>query len=157
MARPFWHAVRSAGRQIVAAGPNIPATLEPSAARYLLEDYWRDQTEHEAAHGWREAGRYWNANAEAWTSSPRRYDVYRTTEHARLPRHAADVARPIPASTSAGRGHKPGLLARLGARLAAVDIAETFIRYASEAEQQEPLGILLPRRHALDLPSRMPT
>jgi SAM-dependent methyltransferase len=40
-----------------------------------------------------------------------------------------------------GEGHNTRLLARLGARVTAIDIAELFIAHAQHAEQHEPLGI----------------
>jgi ubiquinone/menaquinone biosynthesis C-methylase UbiE len=101
-----------------------------------------------------EAGRYWNANAEVWTRLARAgYDVYR--DYLNTPAFLAmlpDVRGLYGLDIGCGEGHNTRQLARLGARLAAIDIAETFIRFAKEAEQQEPLGIDYRGASAVDLP-----
>ncbi len=101
-----------------------------------------------------EAGRYWNANAEVWTRLARAgYDVYR--DYLNTPAFLAmlpDVRGLYGIDIGCGEGHNTRQVARLGARLAAVDIAETFVRYATEAEQQEPLGIDYRVASAVDLP-----
>jgi SAM-dependent methyltransferase len=90
-----------------------------------------------------EAGRYWDANADAWTALARAgYDVYR--DHLNTPAFFAslpDVAGLSGLDIGCGEGHNTRLLARRGARVAAVDISETFIRHARAAEAAEPLGI----------------
>ena len=101
-----------------------------------------------------EAGRYWNANAEVWTQLARAgYDVYR--DYLNTPAFLTmlpDVRGLYGLDIGCGEGHNTRQLARLGARLAAIDIAETFIRFAKEAEQQEPLGIDYRGASAVDLP-----
>ncbi|HNS52644.1 MAG TPA: class I SAM-dependent methyltransferase [Anaerolineae bacterium] len=90
-----------------------------------------------------EAGRYWNENADAWTQLARAgYDTYRDWLNtpaflAMLP----EVRGLYGIDIGCGEGHNTRAVARLGARLAAIDVAETFVRYAAEAEQQDPLGI----------------
>src|SRR5262245_25736364 len=90
-----------------------------------------------------EAGRFWNANAKAWTILARAgYDVYRghlsTPAFFEMLPHVAGLAG---LDIGCGEGHNTRLLAKRGARVTAVDIAEDFIAYASQAEADEPLGI----------------
>jgi ubiquinone/menaquinone biosynthesis C-methylase UbiE len=88
-------------------------------------------------------GRLWNANAEAWTQLARAgYDVYRDSLNtpaffAMLP----DVHGLVGLDIGCGEGHNTRLLAKRGARVTAVDIAEAFIAYAQQEEEREPLGI----------------
>src|SRR3954447_16702553 len=90
-----------------------------------------------------EVGRYWNANADAWTKLARAgYDVYR--DHLNTPAFfdlLPDVAGRAGLDIGCGEGHNTRLLARRGARVTAVDIAEAFIAHARKAEAREPLGI----------------
>jgi SAM-dependent methyltransferase len=90
-----------------------------------------------------ETGRYWNANAEVWTRLARAgYDVYR--DYLNTPAFLSmlpDVRDLCGIDIGCGEGHNTRAVARRGARLVGIDIAETFIRYASEMEQQEPLRI----------------
>jgi SAM-dependent methyltransferase len=90
-----------------------------------------------------EVGRFWDANAEAWTRLARAgYDVYR--DHLNTPAFLAmlpDVAGLAGLDIGCGEGHNTRLLARRGARMTAIDVAETFVAYAREAEADEPLGI----------------
>jgi len=101
-----------------------------------------------------EAGRYWNANADVWTRLARAgYDVYR--DYLNTPAFLAmlpDVRGLFGLDIGCGEGHNTRQVARLGARLAAIDIAETFIRYATEAEQREPFGIDYRVASAVSLP-----
>jgi SAM-dependent methyltransferase len=86
---------------------------------------------------------HWEANAEAWTRHSRAgYDVYRDALNtpaflAMLPPIAGLDGLDI----GCGEGSNTRQLARVGARMTAVDIAPTFIRHASESEAAEPLGI----------------
>src|SRR4051812_40857407 len=88
-------------------------------------------------------GRFWNANAEAWTTLARAgYDVYR--DNLNTPAFfelLPDVAGLSGLDIGCGEGHNTRLLARRGARVTAVDIAEVFIRHARQAEADDPLGI----------------
>jgi ubiquinone/menaquinone biosynthesis C-methylase UbiE len=90
-----------------------------------------------------EVGRYWNANAHAWTQLARAgYDVYR--DYLNTPAFFAmlpAVAGLAGLDIGCGEGHNTRLLARRGARVTAIDIAENFIAYARQAEAHEPLGI----------------
>src|SRR3954466_14039178 len=91
----------------------------------------------------REAGRLWDGNADAWTRLARAgYALYRARLNtpaflAMLP----DVAGLAGLDIGCGEGHNTRLLARRGARVVGIDIAETFIAYARGAEAEEPLGI----------------
>ncbi len=89
-----------------------------------------------------EVGRLWNENAEAWTRLARAgYDIYR--DHLNTPGFFAmlpDVAGQSGLDIGCGAGHNTRLLARRGARMTAVDIAEAFIGHARQAEADEPLA-----------------
>ena len=102
----------------------------------------------------REAGRCWDANAEAWTTLSRAgYDVYR--DHLNTPAFLEmlpDVTGLSGLDVGCGEGHNTRLLAGRGARMAAIDISETFIRYAREAESREPRHIRYSVASAVDLP-----
>jgi SAM-dependent methyltransferase len=90
-----------------------------------------------------EVAKHWEANADAWTRHSRAgYDVYRDALNtpaflAMLPPIAGLSGLDI----GCGEGTNTRHLARLGARMDAVDIAPTFVGHAREAEQAEPLGI----------------
>lgn len=91
----------------------------------------------------KEVAALWEANAEAWTRLSRAgHDVYRNALNtpamlAMLPPIAGLEGLDI----GCGEGSNTRRLAQLGARMHAVDIAPTFIRYAGEAEASDPLGI----------------
>jgi len=91
----------------------------------------------------REVGALWNANAEAWTQLSRAgYDIYR--DYLNTPAFLAMLPEVVGLrglDIGCGEGHNTRAVARRGARMTAVDIAETFIRHAREAETDEPLGI----------------
>ena len=101
-----------------------------------------------------EVGRYWDANAEAWTKLVRAgYDHYRDGLNTpafmgMLP----DVEGLSGLDVGCGEGHNTRLVAGRGARMTGIDISETFVRYAREAEDKEPLGIRYERASAVELP-----
>ena len=101
-----------------------------------------------------EVGRFWNSNAEAWTKlAGQGYDVYR--DHLNTPAFFAllpDVAGIEGLDIGCGEGHNTRLLARRGARVTGIDIAETFVAYARKAEAEEPLGIEYRVASAVALP-----
>jgi ubiquinone/menaquinone biosynthesis C-methylase UbiE len=101
-----------------------------------------------------EAGRYWDANADAWTRLARAgYDVYR--DHLNTPAFFAtlpDVAGLSGLDIGCGEGHNTRLLADRGARVTAVDISERFIAHARRAEADDPRGIDYHVASAVDLP-----
>jgi len=102
----------------------------------------------------KEAGTYWEGNAEAWTKLSRAgYDTYRDRLNtpaffATLP----SVAGLTGLDVGCGEGHNTRLLAKRGARVRAIDVSETFVQHALEAEQRNPLGIEYTVADACDLP-----
>lgn len=101
-----------------------------------------------------EAGRLWEGNADAWTRLARAgYDVYR--DHLNTPAFfelLPDVAGLSGLDIGCGEGHNTRLLAKQGARVTAIDIAETFIAHARRAEADDPLGIDYRVASAVELP-----
>ena len=101
-----------------------------------------------------EVGRFWSANADAWTKLARAgYDVYR--DYLNTPAFFAmlpEVAGLAGLDIGCGEGHNTRLLAKRGALVTAVDIAEDFIAHARHAEAAEPLGIDYRIASAVDLP-----
>lgn len=86
----------------------------------------------------REVGRYWNDNADVWTRLARAgYDVYR--DYLNTPAFLAmlpDVRGRFGIDIGCGEGHNTRQIAKRGARLVGIDIAEVFIRHAAEMEQK---------------------
>ncbi|HTZ38396.1 MAG TPA: class I SAM-dependent methyltransferase [Stellaceae bacterium] len=101
-----------------------------------------------------EVARYWEANAATWTRHARAgYDIYRDGLNtpaflAMLPPVRGLAGLDI----GCGEGSNTRALARLGARMHAIDVAPTFIRHAREAERAEPLGIAYLTADATNLP-----
>lgn len=101
-----------------------------------------------------EVGRYWDENAEAWTKLVREgYDVYRDGLNTpafleMLP----DVERLSGLDIGCGEGHNTRLVAQRGASMTAIDISETFIRHAKQAEEENPLDIHYEVASAVELP-----
>jgi SAM-dependent methyltransferase len=86
---------------------------------------------------------YWEANADSWTRQSRcGLDVYRDVVNTPA---FLDMLPPVAAldglDIGCGEGTNTRALARLGARMRAVDIAPTFLRRARETEAAHPLGI----------------
>ena len=87
--------------------------------------------------------KYWEANAENWTRLSRAgYDVYRDAVNtpaflAMLPPVSGLAGLDIGCGEGANTRH----IARLGARMHAIDVAPTFIRHAQAEEERESLGI----------------
>lgn len=102
----------------------------------------------------REVGRFWEGNAEAWTSLSRAgYDVYR--DYLNTPAFLAllpDVAGRRGLDVGCGEGHNTRLVAQRGARMTGLDLAPTFLRHAREVEERDPLGIVYVEGSALALP-----
>lgn len=102
----------------------------------------------------REAGRYWNDNADAWTELARGgYDIYRDWLNtpaflAMLP----DVTGLRLLDIGCGEGTNTRRLADRGARVTAVDIAERFIGHAVALERDDPKGIDYQIASAVQLP-----
>ena len=91
----------------------------------------------------REVGKFWNANAHAWTQLVRAgFDIYR--DGLNTPAFLSllpDVQGQRGLDIGCGEGHNTRLLAKRGARMIGVDIAPKFIEYAAESEERDPLGI----------------
>ena len=96
----------------------------------------------------------WEANAEAWSRLTRAgYDVYRDTLHTpAFLRMLPDVAGKCGLDVGCGEGNGARELARMGAKMAGVDIAPTMIRHAEEEERREPLDIRYYEADASHLP-----
>jgi len=101
-----------------------------------------------------EVAQMWEANAETWTRHARNgYDVYRDALNtpaflAMLP----PISGLCGLDVGCGEGSNTRALARLGARMHAIDIAPTFVRHAQAAEASDPLGIVFQVADALALP-----
>ena len=102
----------------------------------------------------RDAGRLWNDSAASWTKLARAgYDTYR--DHLNTPaffQMLPNVAGLSGLDIGCGEGHNTRLLARRGAGMTAVDIAEVFIAHATQAETDQPLGIDYRVASAVELP-----
>jgi SAM-dependent methyltransferase len=101
-----------------------------------------------------EVARYWEANAETWTRHARAgYDIYRDGQNTPT---FLDMLPPVHGlrglDLGCGEGSNTRELARRGARMRAIDVAPTFIRHASDAENAEPLGVAYLVADATDLP-----
>src|SRR5262249_49937783 len=101
-----------------------------------------------------EVGRFWNSNANAWTKLARAgYDVYR--DYLNTPAFfqiLPDVTGASGLDIGCGEGHNTRLLAKRGAKMTAIDIAEDFIANASQLEELEALGIDYRVASAVNLP-----
>lgn len=100
----------------------------------------------------REAGRYWDGNAEAWTALARQgYDVSR--DHVNTPAFLAmlpDVGGLEGLDIGCGEGANTRAVAELSARMTAVDISPTFVRHAACSHRQR--GIRFAVASAVELP-----
>lgn len=100
------------------------------------------------------AGKFWDGNADAWTKLARAgYDVFR--DHLNTPAFLT-MLPPVEGLTGldlgCGEGHNTRLIAQRGAKMTAIDIAETFIRHAQSEEKRAPLGITYATASAVELP-----
>lgn len=102
----------------------------------------------------REAGRYWNDNAQAWTQLSRTgYDLFR--DHLNTPAFLEmlpDISGRYGLDIGCGEGHNTRLLAALSARMTAIDFSEVFLHHAQAHEFREPVGIRYVRASAVELP-----
>jgi SAM-dependent methyltransferase len=89
-----------------------------------------------------DVGRHWNSIAETWASMAKAgYDHYRDALNTPafldlLP----DVNRLLGLDIGCGDGHNTRLLAKRGATMAAIDISDVFVRYATQAPSDGPQG-----------------
>jgi ubiquinone/menaquinone biosynthesis C-methylase UbiE len=102
----------------------------------------------------KEVGRMWDENAEAWTRLAREgYDIYR--DHVNTPAFMAmlpDVSGLSGIDIGCGEGYNTRMVSRLGAKLTAVDISQTFVGHAMEQEREEPQGTRYLLASAVELP-----
>ncbi|MCP4761603.1 MAG: class I SAM-dependent methyltransferase [archaeon] len=90
-----------------------------------------------------EVGKYWNENAENWTKLARLgYDRCRDLINSPgffsiLP----DISKLKGLDVGCGEGYNTRIAAKKGALMYAIDISETFIKYAVEIEKEYPLNI----------------
>ncbi|MDX6500717.1 MAG: hypothetical protein QOG23_3977 [Blastocatellia bacterium] len=102
----------------------------------------------------KEAGQFWNESAESWVRLARAgYDIYR--DHLNTPAFFAMLPKVkglAGLDIGCGEGYNTRMLAKLGARVSAVDISDIFISYAKRTEQEAPLGIDYQVASAVDLP-----
>jgi SAM-dependent methyltransferase len=101
-----------------------------------------------------EVASFWEANAENWTRFSRAgFDVYRDCVNtpaflAMLP----DVRGLHGLDIGCGEGANTRKLARLGARMQAIDVAPTFVRHAKATEKAAPLGVQYEVADGMKLP-----
>jgi ubiquinone/menaquinone biosynthesis C-methylase UbiE len=102
----------------------------------------------------RQVGKYWNENAQAWTTLARAgFDVYR--DRLNTPAFLAmlpEIEGLRGLDIGCGEGHNTRLLAQRGARMTAIDVALNFIHHARAAELQDPRGIDYQVASAVELP-----
>lgn len=102
----------------------------------------------------KEVGRMWDKNADTWTRLAREgYDTFR--DHVNTPAFLdmlPEVEGMSGLDIGCGEGHNTRLLARLGARMTALDISKSFITYASNAEKENSDGIDYLLASAVELP-----
>ncbi|GAM23891.1 hypothetical protein SAMD00019534_070660 [Acytostelium subglobosum LB1] len=92
----------------------------------------------------KESGRHWENNAENWSIYTRKgCDIHR--DYVNTPGFFSilpDVKGLVGLDVGCGEGHNTRLLVNdRGAKMSACDIAPTFIKYANDHEQQQPVGI----------------
>lgn len=97
---------------------------------------------------------YWEMNADSWAKQARAgYDIYRDALNTPafltiLP----DINGLIGVDIGCGEGANTRQLAQKGAKMSAIDIAPTFIRYAQQTEYEVPLNIDYQVADATNLP-----
>lgn len=87
--------------------------------------------------------RVWNDNADGWTEMSRAgYDVFRDVINTpAFLRMLPDIVDRRGLDIGCGEGHNTRRLARLGADMSGIDIANRFVAHARRHEYNEPLGI----------------
>jgi len=111
-------------------------------------------TEMENYMNHKEVGKYWDGNAEAWTKLSRMgCDTYRDYVNTPAFLKMLPVVKGLKGlDVGCGEGHNTRKIAELGAKMSAIDISPTFIKYAKELEEKEPLGIEYQTASAVELP-----
>jgi ubiquinone/menaquinone biosynthesis C-methylase UbiE len=102
----------------------------------------------------KEVGRYWDENAENWTKLARLgYDKCRNLINTpAFFKMLPEISGLTGLDIGCGEGYNTRIAAKRGGKMTAIDISETFIKYAKEAEEHEPLGINYQLANAIDLP-----
>jgi ubiquinone/menaquinone biosynthesis C-methylase UbiE len=102
----------------------------------------------------RDAGRYWDSNADAWTKLAREgYDVSR--DYMNTPQFVAmlpNVSGLHGLDIGCGEGANTRLVAERCGRMTAVDISPAFIRHAADIHGEGPDGIRFVVGSAVELP-----
>ncbi len=101
-----------------------------------------------------EVGRYWEANAEAWTQLSRAgydrsRDLFNTPQFLVI---LPEVRGRAGLDIGCGEGNNTRQVAGRGAKMTAIDISPTFLKYARQSEIDAPLGIEYVHGSALALP-----
>ena len=102
----------------------------------------------------KEVGKFWDKNAETWTKLSRLgYDRCRNLINTpAFFKMLPDISGLNGLDIGCGEGYNTRIAAKRGAIMSAIDISETFIKYAKETEESEPLGINYQISNAVDLP-----
>src|ERR1700723_2924028 len=101
-----------------------------------------------------EVAKFWEANAENLTRFARAgYDVYRDALNTPAFLRILPQVRGLAGlDIGCGEGANTRKLARLGARMQAIDVAPTFVRHAQATEAAAPLGIVYQVANGMELP-----
>ncbi|MHA1913308.1 MAG: class I SAM-dependent methyltransferase [Promethearchaeota archaeon] len=102
----------------------------------------------------KEVGKLWDENAENWTKLARLgYDRCRNLINTpAFFKMLPNVSGLTGLDIGCGEGYNTRIAAKKGAKMTAIDISETFIKYAKETEEREPLGVIYQLANAVDLP-----
>lgn len=102
----------------------------------------------------KEVAKFWDENAENWTKLTRLgYDRCRNLINTpAFFKMLPDVTGLTGLDIGCGEGYNTRIAVKKGAKMTAIDISETFIKYAKETEENEPLGITYRFANAVDLP-----
>ncbi|MHA2283934.1 MAG: class I SAM-dependent methyltransferase [Promethearchaeota archaeon] len=102
----------------------------------------------------KDVARYWDKNAENWTKLVRMgYDRGRNLINSpAFFKMLSDVLNLEGLDIGCGEGYNTRMLAKLGAKITAIDISKVFIKYAKESEEKEPLAINYQVASGTDLP-----
>lgn len=102
----------------------------------------------------KKVGEYWDKNAENWTKLSRMgYDRCRNLINTpAFFKMLTEVSGLTGLDIGCGEGYNTRIAAKKGGKMTAIDISETFIKYAKETEEHEHLGIKYQFANAVDLP-----
>ncbi|MFX1308275.1 MAG: class I SAM-dependent methyltransferase [Promethearchaeota archaeon] len=102
----------------------------------------------------RDVGRYWNENAKNWAKLSRMgYDRCRDLINSpAFFKMLPDISNLKGLDIGCGEGHNTRIAAKKGGKMTAIDISEVFIKYATETEQENPLGIKYKVASGTELP-----